>query len=165
MVTRNRILAAFGFILLAWGLWYLFPTRERQVRRQMNALAQWASKDAGEGALAAVQAAREAKDFFADPCEWQADAFNLSGQVAPDEIARYEFAARSRFDTLSVKLYDLSIDFSQDGAAHVTTTVRVEGTSKEADPVNETHEVRGTLAKQDGKWLLKKVTVVEVLRK
>ena len=165
MVTRNRVIAALGLVLLAWSLWYFFPTRERQVKRQMNALAQWASKESGEGALAAVQTAREAKEFFADPCEWQAGAFDLSGQLSPDEIARYEFAVRSRFETLRVKLYDLSIDFSQDGAAHVTTTVRVEITSKEADPVNETHEVRGTLAKQDGKWLLEKVTVVEVLRR
>lgn len=165
MVTRNRVFAGLGLILLAWGLWYFFPTRERQVRRQMNALAQWASKESGEGALAAVQTAREAKDFFADPCEWQADAFDLSGQVSPDEIARYEFAVRTRFETLRVTLYDLSVDFSQDGAAHVTTTVRIEGSSKEAGPLNETHEVRGTLAEKDGKWLLKKVTVVQVLRR
>lgn len=164
-MTRNRVLAALGLLLLAWGLWYFFPSRERQVRRQMNALAQWASKEPGEGALAAVQTARAARDFFADPCEWQADAFDLSGQVSPDEIARYEFAVRSRFETLRVKLYDLSVDFSQDGAAHVTATVRIEGSRKDEDSLNETHEVRGTLAKQDGKWLLQKATVVEVLRR
>lgn len=158
-------MAALGLVLIAWGLWYFFPTRERQVRRQMKALAAWASKESGEGALAAVQTAREAKEFFADPCEWQADAFELAGQISPDEIARYEFAVRSRFDTLRVKLYDLSIDFAQDGEAHVTTTIRVEGSKKDADPVNETHEVRCTLAKTDGRWLLKKITVVQVLKK
>lgn len=165
MVSRNRLLATLGIFLLAWGLWYFFPTRQRQVKRQLKALASWATKDPGEGALAAAQAARRAKDFFADPCSWTADAFDLSGRVSADEIAQYMFAARSRFDSLSIKFYDPLIDFQGDGSALVTATVRVQGAQRDGEPINETHEVRCVMDKEDGTWLIEKVTVVEVLRK
>jgi hypothetical protein len=165
MVTRNRVLAALGIVALAWGLWHFFPSRQRQVKLQLMALATWATKEPGEGELAAAQTAREAKEFFANPCTWTAEAFELSGRISTDEIAQYMFAARSRFDSLSVKFYDAVIDFKEDGSALVTATVRVKGSQRDGDPINETHEIRCTMIKEDGNWLLKKVTVVEVLKK
>lgn len=165
MVTRNKILAALGVILLGWGLWYAFPTRERQVRRQFKALASWAGKDGDEGALASVQTAREAGRFFADPCEWNAEAYNLSGRVSLEEITRYVFAARTRVEKLTVKFYDLAVEFLADGTAHAKATVRVQGTSKDGDAINETHELKCDLIKQDGRWLLSRITLVQVLKR
>lgn len=165
MVSRNRILAALGIVLLAWGLWYFFPTRQRQVGRQLKALAAWAAKEPGEGALAAAQTARQARKFFADPCTWSAEAFELSGRVSVDEISQYMFAARSRFESLSVKFYDPVIDVQEDGSALVTATARVQGVQSDGEALNETHEVRCVMSKEDGDWLIRKVTVVEVLRK
>jgi hypothetical protein len=165
VVSRNRLFAALGLLLLAWGLWYFFPTRQRQVKRQLKAIASWATKDPGEGALSAVQAARRAKEFFSDPCSWTADAFDLSGRVSTEEIGRYVFAARSRFDSLSIKFYDPIIDFQGDGSALVTATLRVQGAQRDGEPINETHEIRCVMDKEDGTWLIKKVTVVEVLKK
>jgi ketosteroid isomerase-like protein len=165
VVSRNRTFAVVGVALVLWGLWYLFPTRQRQVKRQLGALASWATKEPGEGALAAAQTARRAKEFFADPCSWNAEAFELSGRISPDEIAQYMFAARSRFNSLSIKFYDPLIDFQEDGSALVTATVRLQGTQRDGEPIHETHEIRFVMAKEDGTWLIRKVTVVEVLKK
>ncbi len=165
MVTRNRVLAALGLLLVAWGLWYFFPTRERQVRRQFKALASWASKDGEEGSIASLQTAREARDYFADPCQWTAEAYQLAGNVSINEITQYVFAARTRMDRLSVKFYDLRVEFTPEGQARVTATVRIVGVGKAGDTVNDTRELKCTLVKVDGRWLLKTVILVQVLKR
>ena len=164
-MTRGRILAALGLLAAVWALWYFFPSRERQVRRQLNSLAAWASKDGEEGSLASLQRAREAKDYFTDPCQWTAESYNLAGNVSLNEITQYVFAARTRLDRLSVKFYDLRVEFTPEDEARVTATVRSEGTGKGMDPVNETRELKCTLVKVDGRWLLKTVILVQVLKK
>ena len=165
MVTRKRILAGLGLVALAWSLWYFFPSRERQVRRQIKALAAWVTKAPGEGALAAAMTAREAGKYFADPCEWTAEAFSLDGRVTPSEIGQTVFGALERFESLKVRFYDAAVDLQQDGSALVTATVRLDGAQRDGDPIHETHEVRCVMVKKDGRWLVRKVTVVEVLRK
>ena len=166
MVTRTRVLAALGLVALVWGLWFFFPSRERQVKRQFRALSSWAAKTGEEGALASAQTARQAREFFADPCEWNAEAFDLSGRISLDDITRYDFAARTRFTRLRLTFYDVGVDFDPAGTALVTATARIEAVpSGGGDTLNETHEVRCTLVKQDGRWLINAVTVVAVLRK
>ncbi len=165
MVKRNRVLAALGILLGLWGLWYFFPTRERQVRRQFKSLAAWASKDGEEGSIASLQVAREARDYFSDPCQWTAESYHLAGNVSINEITQYVFATRTRMDRLSVKFYDLVVDFTPEGQARVTATVRIVGAGKGGDALNETGELRCTLAKEDGRWLLKTVILVQVLKK
>lgn len=166
MVTRTRVFTALGLLALVWGLWYFFPSRERQVKRQFGALSSWATKTGDEGALASAQTARQAREFFADPCEWNAEAFSLSGRVSLDDITRYDFAARSRFTRLRLTFYDVGVDFDPAGMAVVTATARIEAAPHGGgDTLNETHEVRCSLVKEDGRWLINAVTVVAVLKK
>ena len=166
MVTRRRVLAALGLVALAVAIWYVLPSRERQVKRQIKALSSWAAKTGEEGALASAQAARDARDFFADSCEWDAEAYNLSGRVSVDDITRYDFAARSRFTRLRLTFYDVAVDFDPEGEALVTATARIEADPRDGgDTANETHEVRCTMVKMDGRWLINAVTVVAVLKK
>jgi hypothetical protein len=165
-VTRTRVFAALGLLALIWGLWTFFPSRERQVKRQFKALSSWAAKTGEEGALASAQTARQAREFFADPCEWEAEAFNLSGRVSLDDLTRYDFALRTRLRRIRLTFYDLAVDFDPEGMAQVTATARIEAEPQEGgDTMNETHEIRCAISKTDGRWLIDAVTVVAVLRK
>jgi hypothetical protein len=136
------------------------------VKRQIKALSSWAAKTGDEGALASAQAARDARDFFADPCEWDAETYNLSGRVSVEDITRYDFAARSRFTRLRLTFYDVAVDSDPEGEALVTATARIEAEPGEGGgTVNEIHEVRCTMVKKEGRWLISAVTIVAVLKK
>lgn len=165
MVNRKKVICALLGLAVLWGLWYAFPTRERQVKRQLKALSHWASKDGKEGALAMAQRAGDANRFFAPTCTWKAEAYNLSGRFSPEDISRMALAARYRMDRISLRLYDVHVDFRDKDTADVDATVRLQGMSKDGDAVNETHEVRCVLKKTDGRWLLEDVTVVQVLER
>ncbi len=165
MVTRNRILAALAIILAAWALYYFFPTRTRQVKRQFKAISEWVDKSGAEGNLTMAREATRAVDFFAPSCTWDAQAYHLKGSFTPRDATRYYFAGRERFSKLSLKFYDLGIRFPQKHTADVTATARITGTLNEGDHVSETHEVKCVMKKTDGKWLLTHVTVVQVLKR
>jgi ketosteroid isomerase-like protein len=165
VVNRKGIIWAVLGAAILWGLWYAFPTRERQVKRQLKSLAGWVSKEKDEGALAMAQRVGEANRYFAPSCTWKAEGYNLSGRFTPEDISRMAFAARSRADHVSLKLYDVHVDFPAKDTAHVDATARLSGESKSGDAINETHEVECVLKKTDGRWLLEEVTVVQVLER
>ncbi len=165
MVTRKKILAVLAVLLAAWAVWYFFPSRTRQVKRQFGSLSEWVSKDGPEGNLTMVNEATRADQFFAPRCAWEAPKYDLNGTVTPQEVSRYYFAGRARFNKLSLKFYDLDIRFPESRTARVNGTVRITGTLKDGDSVSETHEVECTLQKTHGKWLFSQVTVVEVLKR
>ncbi|MGC8723381.1 MAG: hypothetical protein ACP5VF_05865 [Acidobacteriota bacterium] len=165
MVTRKKVLAALAVLLAAWAVWTLFPSRTRQVKRQFSSLSEWVSKDGPEGNLTLVNEATKADEFFAPECTWEAPKYDLSGTVTPQEITRYYFAGRARFNKLSLKFYDLDIRFPEEHTARVAATASITGTLTDGGSVSETHEVKCTLHKRHGKWLFGQVTVVEVLKR
>ena len=151
--------------MAAVAIWLLFPTRERQVRHKLKALAGWASKDGNEGQLATAMKARDADRFFAPKCEWSTEGEELSGTLSPSDIGRFMFAYRSHWRNISLKFYDVQVEFPEHSAANVTATVLLRGESESGDDLNETHEVTCALEKGDGGWKITKVTVVQVLKK
>jgi hypothetical protein len=165
MVTRNKILAGVAVLLAVWAVWTFFPSRTRQVKRQFSSFSEWVSKDGPEGNLTLVNEATKADRFFAPQCSWEAHGYDLNGTVTPQEVSRYYFAGRARFNKLSLKFYDLDIRFPERRTARVKATVRITGILQDGDSVSETHEVRCTLQKVQGKWLFSQVTVVEVLKR
>lgn len=164
-MTRRTLLAAAAGLAVLWGLWYFFPTKARQVRRQFKALASWMSKDGEEGALAIAQQAREAGRFVGPSCHVESETYDIDGEVTPEDVARYYFAAHTRASAISLKFYDLAITFPDDETARAIATARLTVTPKEGDATTETHEVDCTLKKADGRWLLRRVSLVQVLRK
>lgn len=165
MVSAKRIGTIFALILAAWGIYYFFPSRTRQVKRQLKAVEHWIDKDGPEGNLTIAREASEAADFFAPECAWDAPAYDLNGSFTVRDAARYYFAARDRFSSLSVRFYDVAVAFPSKNAADVTATVRITGVLKGGGDVGETHEIQCRLTKTGGTWLIDRVTVVQVLQR
>jgi hypothetical protein len=165
MVTWKRLGAFLAVILAAWAIYYFFPSRTRQVKRRFKAISEWVDKTGPEGNLAMAREASEAADFFAPQCTWDAQSYDLNGSFTPRDAARYYFAGRERFSSLSLKFYDVGVGFPEKYKADVTATARITGTTREGEKVSETHEVQCSLRKTDGTWRLTHVTVVQVLQR
>lgn len=165
MVTRKRAAIALLVVAAAWGAWYFFPTRTRQVKRRFKAVSSWMEKDGPESRLVTAAKATKAPDFFAPECRWEAEAYHLSGKFTPNDLERYVFAGRDRLKTLHIRFYDLHVRFPGTRTARVIATVRIEGSDSDGDSLNDTHEIRCVLQKINGKWLFADVTVVQVLKR
>lgn len=144
---------------------YLFPSEEKRVKKQFTSLSRWISKDPDEKKLAMAAKMQNIKSVFAKTCQFEGAAAGFSGTYSPDEIARNAIAARSKFSKVSLKFYDLEVDFPKEGTAKVTTTAKLTGSATDGDAVDETHELECILQKIDDVWLIREVEVVEVLKK
>lgn len=166
MVNLNKryaaVAAATVFLVL---LLFCYPTDRRQIKKLFKHLSQWVSKEGQEGPIAMVQLIPEGRKFFADPCELKSDEYGLDESLSPLELAKLAMGARSRFETLSLEFHDLQIGFAEDGQAQVTVTARLTGRGESGEDVQETHEIEGVLQKNEGRWLLTRIKLVEVLKK
>lgn len=165
MVTRNKIIAIAAAAACLWGIWYFFPTRTRQIKRRFKALASSIDKDGPEGNLAQLQQAAGVAKFFADPCAFESDYYRLSGSFSRRKIAGYCFEGRSRMRRLSLKFYDLNVEFPKKHTASVEATLRMTGQTTTGEKVAETHEINCKMKKIDGDWRFVRIKLVEVLKK
>jgi hypothetical protein len=89
----------------------------------------------------------------------------LLASFTPVEISSYAANSRIAFSELSLKFYDLNIEFPEKGLATVLLTAKLKGKLMGGDFVDETREVQCVLKKTDRRWLFSEIEVVEVLKK
>ena len=162
IALRLLLLAA----LAALGVWLwmiLFPGPEKVIRQRFAALARAASSSADESDLMRLAAAQEVAGFFATNVELNVDLpqLNQRNSVDREEIAQAVMAARSRAGGLKVRFPDINLTVAADrqsAVADVTVDADVRG---EHDTLLQ--EMKFTLCKIDGQWLITRVETVRVL--
>jgi hypothetical protein len=165
MVAKEYLIPGVIALAVIVAVVYLFPTDTRRVKRQFQTLANSVAKTPEETNLIMVRKLNKIKMALAETCQFRDPAHDFSGEYAREEIVQRAAGVRSHFSKLDLKFVDLQVTFPQPGAAAVTTTATVTGTTTEGEAFAETHELECTLQNIEGSWLLTEVTVVEVLQK
>lgn len=166
MVNKKNILISVLVLIVGIGAAiYFFPSEEKRIKKQFSSLSEWISKEPDEKKLTMATKRQNIMSVFAKTCKFEAPAAEVSGTHSPDEIATKAIMARSRFATLSLKFYDLEVDFPQEGMAKVIATAKLTGSATDGEAIEETHEIECVLQKTEGDWLISEVEVVEVLKK
>jgi hypothetical protein len=144
---------------------HLLTGEEKKVKKQFQLLTKWVSKGRGEGAIKTASKSQSLGSLFADPCTFTTELHSLSGNYSPSEIASYAARARVEFVTLSLRFYDLNVEFPKEGVARVTLTMKVTGRMTGGDWFQETQGIQCLLKKVENRWLFSEVGVVEFLQK
>lgn len=154
------VVAGLGF----WAWIALHPDPEKVIRRRLKRLAQAASFGPNQGYLAKLAGAQSLADFCATNIEINIDVpgrqeHRLAGR---EDIQQAALAARASVPSLTVTFPDISVQVGADqqsAVADLTLEAQVAG---ERDMIVQ--EVKITLQKIDGQWLLVKVETVRTLR-
>ena len=162
---RHVVIGALVVIIGIVAATRLFQSEEGRVRKRLDLLTEYVSKDSRENTFTTARKTQKMATLFADKCELKTQIDSLSGSFTPREISSEAARARLQLSRLSARLYDVNIDFPQDGMAKVTLTVNVTGRMTNEVLIDETHEVECALKKIENKWLFSRIEVVEVLRK
>ena len=164
MKTAFRLLLFVA--LAAAGVWLwtvLFPGPEKIIRQRLASLAGTVSASANESDLARLMAAKTVAGFFATNVEMQVEVPLLDRHSSLDreEIASAVLAARSRGGRLKVTFPDLNVTVAPDqqsAVADLTVEAKFSG-----DRDSLLQEMKFTLRKVDGQWLIIRIETVRIL--
>ena len=164
MKWPRLIFLAFVVALGAWAWVALHPDPERLIRRRLEGLARAASFGPNQGSLAKLAGAERVAGFCATNIEVSIDVpgrqeHRLAGR---EDIQQAALALRASAQALTVTFPDVTVLVGADrqsAVADLTLQARVAG---EHDMIVQ--EVKITLQKIDGQWLLVKVETVRTLR-
>jgi nitrogen fixation/metabolism regulation signal transduction histidine kinase len=146
------------------GAWYYFnPSPERLVRKQLQGVARAATFAPGEGTISKLAGASRLAGFFSTNVEIN---INLPEEherrmVGRDDIQQAALAALASGQSLKVTFPDITIIVSADrqsAVADLTLLARYSGSSDQI-----AQEMKFTLRKIDGDWLIVKVETVRTL--
>ena len=159
-IALRFILLAALVALGAWLWFVLFPSPEKVIRQRLTELARIASFSSNESDLARLAAARSLAGFFSTNVEVNVDLprFAQRSSLDRDEITQNALAASSRAGGLKVKFPDINVTVASDkqsAVADLTVEVDVSG-----EPDRIVQEMKFTLQKIDGRWLISRVETV-----
>lgn len=164
MAKFTRLFVVIGLIAAAIWAWHvLFPNPERQVHNRLVALAKAASFSAGEGNFAKLGYGNRVADFFAPDIEIDlgvaaGQALHVSGH---DELLQGLAVGRATRAWLKVEFLDISVTVAPDGQSAIADLAGKASAPEEKDFFVQ--EMKFTLKKIDGRWLIVRVELVKTL--
>ncbi|MGD0087543.1 MAG: hypothetical protein ABSC24_10495 [Verrucomicrobiota bacterium] len=159
-----RVLSVAALVAVGVWLWtVLFPSPEKVIRQRLATVAKRASFAPDEGTLARLADAESLAGYFSTNVEIDLD---VPGRLqhtilGRDEITQTAVAARSTVSGLSVKFLDVTVTLGPDkqsAVADFTVEARVGG-----EPDLIVQEMKFTLRKIDGQWLITRVETIRTL--
>jgi hypothetical protein len=148
----------------AWAWVALHPSPERLIRRRLEGVAHAASFGRNQGFLSKAVGAQSLADSCATNIEVSIDVpgHREHGLAGREDIQQAALAMRASVPALTVSFPDVIVNVSADqqsAVADLTLEARVPG---EQDMIAQ--EVKVTLRKIDGQWLMVKVETVRTLK-
>ena len=166
MVTRKHIMVGGGILLAGIVAFYVFwQSDESKIKRRFEFIAGKMEKMPGENKLISGAKANRMKEAFSETLGIEAPAYSFSREISSDELSPLVLRVRARYSEISLAFYDFVIDFHEEGTALVTVTARMEGILTTGEAVADLHELKCRLQEIEDAWLLRKIEVVEVLKK
>jgi hypothetical protein len=159
-----RVLSVAALVAVGVWLWtVLFPSPEKVIRQRLATVAKRASFTADESALARLADAESLAGYFSTNVEIDLDVpgrFQLT-ITGRDEVTQHAAAADSMVSSLSVEFLDVTVTLGPDkqsAVADFTVEARVGG-----EPDLIVQEMKFTLRKIDGQWLITRVETIRTL--
>ena len=153
------VLAALG--IWCWHTW--FPSPEKAIRKRLKELAQLASFASNEAPVARLFNCEKLTTLFTSDVKIELDATGwqqtLSGH---DQLFQAAMVVRQRFGGFSVDFIDIDITLGPERQSAITDLTAKGKMAGEKDLLVE--ELRFSLKKVKGMWLINRVETVKTLR-
>jgi len=167
VVKRNTVIAAGLLVVIGFlVVYHVFYNEEARVKRRFKELSEHISKETGETKLIAAAAVNKITRMIRDTIQVDIPSHSVSERFARKELSAPIFNVRSRYSKITLRFFDFIIDLSEEDRAVVSVTGFLEGRLLSGESVDETHELKCVLVKNENDdWLFSRIEVVEVLEK
>jgi hypothetical protein len=168
MKRMNKVFKIFLLLaLLGLGYWLwtvLFPNPQQVIRNRLNKLASLASFSSDDGNISRVAKIQRLGALFADNVQITIDVPGVDAQTftSREELKQAALAAKRFTSGLKAEFLDMNIeldDAAQSALVDLTLKAKVAG---ESDLIVQ--ELKFTLKKINGDWLITRVETVKTLK-
>lgn len=167
MRIKGKYLTFFIAFLLLGGvsLWYITrDSEEAKVKRKLHELADFGIKAEGEKEIYGALKINGTDKVFAPQLELVLNPDMFNGTYTPREMIANLARFRMLFKQVKVRVTDIVITVNGDKADAAFTGL-LDGVTVDGKAVNEVRELNCALTKIDGKWLINKLVVRDILVK
>jgi len=150
--------------LMAWAWVAMHPSPEKLIRKQLDGVARAASFGPNQGALAKLAGAESLEDFFSTNVEIKIDVPGHQEHrlMTRSEIPQVAMGVRASVRSLSVAFPDVTVTINADQESAIADATLQVKVADEPDMIVQ--EVKVTLRKSKGQWLIVKVETVRTLQ-
>lgn len=163
MNIKKISILAIALVVALFILRTCFAGPEGQIRKQLAAMEELVSYEAGEGDLATLGKVRRLGSLFTEDVKIRLSGFSGARNVnGRKEVQQAAMAARSQVKRLSATLHDITVLVAEDKrSASVEATGRAKIAGEESSVVQD---FVFSFTKTDEGWLVDRVETVEALR-
>lgn len=161
----KKILLVALLLVMAFGGWLTYYFSDKEViKRQLTGIAVALGKEGQETPIQMALKMREVKHMLAESCLVTIPERGYTETLEQDLVIHYLIYHRNRYSLFTVAFENVTIDIPAKGQAAVQSTVRLRlQNTPSAESVEESHQVKFSLAKDDKKWLFHTVTMPEAM--
>ncbi len=164
--TRIAVLIAAVLALGGLSLWYLnYDSPEAQVKRTLRQLCELANKAEQENAAVAALKINSTDKVFAPRCVIDVGHELADGTMTPTEITSMLARYRGVFQQVRVETRDVSIHIQSPEEATASFTGFLKGVTRGGGQLDEVRDLTCQLEKRDGRWLINRIAIREVLQR
>lgn len=167
-VFSRWVYVTMAIILVLGGLslWYLQrDTDEMQIRRTLRSLAALGSRQPDETPAAVALKLNQTDRVFAPECSIDVDQSMFTGATTPTELTGILTRYQGMFREVKAEIRALEITVTAPDAATATFSGSLLGEFRSGEKLTESRDLICHLKRIDGRWLIDRIALLEVLKK
>jgi len=162
--VNNKKVVLLAICFLIGCVFFLRPSDEKKIMKNLNSLAEYCSVTRKESVLETLQKSALAAKLSTNPCKVQIASLKLDGELSHKQITDHILLLKKRLPDTSFIFQDTTIEIPVEDKAQVTTTLQLSSAS-ENENFQDAYELDITVEKIDGDWRFSSYTVVEFMKK
>ncbi len=147
-------------LLAAITVYFLLPNDEKEIRSNLDSLAESCSSQEKEPAIILLKKVALAGKLFKESCRVKIASLNINTDFTRKEVSDHILILKKRTLSTRFSFHDTAIDLYAENNAAITTTLRLEGNTG-GDHFADAYELNIQAEKINGDWLFSSFTVVE----
>ncbi len=147
-------------------IWYVYfnKTDKELIKEQLHQFRSDASKYPDEGMAQGVLKCKALEKLFDKTCHVNINVDMFAGSFSPEEVSSKAMYCRSHCASAIINFYNIKITLDGDDA-EASLTASLDGASRDGKRFNEYRELIFSFNKIEGKWLICKIDIHQIIEK
>jgi hypothetical protein len=161
---NKKILALCTLLITAVLLFFLLPSDEKEIRHNLELLAEYSSTTGNDGILPTLTKSRSVSNLCTEDCAINIESFHVKQHLSRKDISDHIVLLKKMLPDTRFTFDDIQIDFHEENRARINATLSLNSKTEQQN-FTDAYELKSSVVKVDGDWLFSSFTVVEFMER